>query len=252
MLKKTLVSFALASSLFACKDSAPQIIMQPSAEVAKPGQMMVTGTATLEVAPDCADLTMTISADGARPGNATEAAQAKQQALVAALMKLGVESADLKLSHLTLHPIYAQGELGWSQLKVATYRAEITVTVTTKRFDRIGAIMDVGAQTGASAMSSAFRRSDLPELKKKVREMALAAAKDKAAQTARSLGIELGRVVSVTEAPNGHMWGSGYFPQVSNEVRALPSAGGGGPTIGGTMQPLTLDISIGFELGKPA
>ncbi|MEO8702367.1 MAG: SIMPL domain-containing protein [Kofleriaceae bacterium] len=246
MLKKTLVSVALASSLFACRDAAPQIIIQPPTEVAKPGQMTVTGSATLEVAPDCADLTMTISADGARAGIATTGAQDKQQALVAALLKLGVEAADIKLSELTLNPIY--NEASWSQLRVATYRAQVTVSVTTKRFDRIGAIMDTGAQTGASSMASAFRRSDLPELKKKVRDMALAAAKDKAAQTARALGVALGRVITVSEAPNGYMWSNGYFPR-ANEVRAQPSSDGT-PSIGGVMQPLTLEISIGFELGK--
>jgi uncharacterized protein len=243
MLKKTLATLVLASSFIACKDPAPQFITLPPADVAKPGQMTVTGTATLEVAPDCADLTMTISSDGARPGVATSAVQAKQQQLIAALMKLGIETGDLKLSQLTLQPIYSED--GSSQLRVATYRAQITVTVTTKRFDQIGAIMDTGAQAGASQMASAFRRSDLPEQKKKVRDMALAAAKDKAAQTAKALGIELGRVISVSEAPGGYMWTSNYYPQ-ANEITRAPS----GPTIGGVLQPLTLDITIGFELVK--
>jgi len=251
MLKKTVASLALATSLLsfgACRD--PQIIAIPAAaDVVRPGQMTVTGTATLEVSPDCADLTMTISADGARPGLATAAVQAKQQEMVAALMKLGIEAADLKLSHLTLNPIYASNPDGWSQLKVATYRAEITVTATTRRFDQIGPIMDAGAQAGASAMSSQFRRSDLAELKKQVRDMALTAAKDKAAQTAKALGIELGRVVTVAEAPNGQMWDSAYFPRVSNEVARSAAPG---LAIGGVLQPLTLDITIGFELPKSA
>lgn len=252
MLKKTLAGLVLAGSLFACKDPAPQFITLPSpADVAKPGAMTVTGSATLEVAPDCADLTMTISADGARPGKATASLQAKQQELVAALLKLGIESADLKLSHLTLNPIYTPNEDGWAQLRVATYRAETTITVTTKRFDQIGSIMDTGAQAGVNAMSSAFRRSDLPELKKKVRDMALAAAKDKAAQTANALGIQLGRVVSVGESPGGYMWNAGYFPQVSN-VAARSDGASNAPAIGGTLQPLTLDITISYELAKTA
>jgi hypothetical protein len=249
MLKKTLASLVFATSLLsvaACKD--PQIIAVPAAlEAAKPGLMTVTGTATLEVSPDCADLTMTISVDGARPGIATAGVQAKQQELVAALMKLGIETADLKLSHLTLQPIYSpDADGGWSQLRVATYRAQITVTATTRRFDQIGTIMDAGAQAGATSMSSQFRRADLPELKKQVRDLALAAAKAKATQTAKALGIALGRVVSVAEAPAGHMWSSGYFPPVANEARPI----GGGSGIGGVLQPLTLDITLGFELGS--
>ena len=97
-------------------------------------------------------------------------------------------------------------------------------------------------------MSSQFRRSDLADLKKKVREMALTAAKDKAAQTAKALGIDLGRVVSVAESPNGQMWGSQYFPNVAMTADKTPSP----VSIGGAMQPLTLDITIGFELAKSA
>jgi len=249
MLKKTLASLVLATSLLACKQAAPQVIALPgNADLVRPGQMTVTGTATLEVSPDCADLTMSISADGAKPGLATAAVQARQQQLVAALMKLGVETSDIKLSYLTLNPIYGNDRDGWSQLKVATYRADITVTATTRHFDQIGALMDAGAQSGATSMSSQFRRSDLADLKKKVREMALTAAKDKAAQTAKALGIDLGRVVSVAEAPAGQMWGSQYFPNAAMSMdKAAPLV-----SIGGALQPLTLDITIGFELAKSA
>lgn len=250
-MKTALASLALASALFACKDPSSQMMAMPNPAEVRPGSMTVTGTATLEVSPDCADLTMTISSDGARPGIATKGVKEKQQALLEALTRLGVASSDIKLSYLDLNPIYAPNPDGWSQLKVATYRSQITVTVTTKKFDQIGDIMEAGASAGASAMTSQFRRSDLPELKKKVRDMALAAAKDKAAQTAKSLGISISRVVSVAEAPAGVMWGSHYFPQVSNAMETRPSVPSGpGIAIGGALQPLTLDITIGFELGK--
>lgn len=248
MLKKTLASLLLATSLTgatACRDSAPQIVAVPSADLNRPGTMTVTGTATIEVSPDCADLTMTISADGARPGDAAAAVQRKQHELVAALIAIGIENPDIKLSYLNLNPIFVQTREGISTLKVATYRAEVTVTATTKRFDKIGAMMEAGANAGASSMSSQFRRSDLAELKKQVRDMALQAAKDKAAQTAKGLGIGLGRVVSVAEAPNGQMWGSPYFPNAA-EVRSSSAV------LGGALQSLTLDITIGYELSTKA
>ena len=249
MLKSTLASLVLASSLVACADrGAPQVIAVPSpAAVEKPGEMTVVGTATLEVSPDCADLTMTIVADGARPGAATSAVQAKQQKIVAALAKLGVATSDLKLSYLTLNPIYEPNAQGWAQLRVHTYRAEITLTATTKKFDKIGEIMEAGADAGVSSMSTQFRRSDLPELKKKVRAMALAAAKDKAKQTADTLGIGLGRVVSVAESQGGSMWRNAYFPQVANSMAVSDSSA---VALGGALEPLTLDITIGFELAR--
>jgi uncharacterized protein YggE len=252
MMKNTLARLVLLASLLsvpACADrAAPQAVAVPAVELDKPGSMTVTGTAVLEVSPDCADLTMTIVGEGARPGQATAAVQKQQQELVLALKKIGVEGSDLKLSYLRLDPVYAQTPFGIAAPKITGYRAEVTVTATTRRFEQVGPIMEAGANAGASSMSSQFRRSDLPELKKQVREMALKAAKEKAAQTAKALGIELGRIVTVAETPNGMMWGSAYFPQVANEAVARPASG----TLGGALQSLTLDVTVGFELSKKA
>ena len=247
-MKKLLAGLVLATSLAACTERAPQVIAvpQPQADVVRPGVMTVTGSATLEVSPDCADLTMTLSTDGAKPGVAAATLAKKQQEVIEAMKQLGIEASDLKISHLTLNPIYKD----WQQLKLVTYRAEITITATTKKFDQIAAMMEAGANAGATSMTSQFRRSDLPELKKKVREMALKAAKEKAQTTAVALGIELGRVTSVGEAPAGVMWQSRYFPNyVVNAAEQAPAAA---QTVGGALQQLTLDVTVGFELSKSA
>lgn len=181
---------------------------------------------------------MTLSADDPTPGPATAQVQREEAALVAALKKLGVEGADLKLSYLTLQPVYDD-----HCLKIRTYRAQITVTATTRDFAKIAPLMEAGANAGATSLSSAFRRSDLAELKKKVRAMALKAAKEKAAQTADTLGIKLGRIVSVAENVGGQMWSNEYFPN------AMASQAGPA-TLGGALQPLTLDVTIGYELTR--
>jgi uncharacterized protein len=249
MLKKTLAALVLASSLTACADRAPHIIAMPAAaNIERPGTMTVTGQATLEVSPDCADLTITLAADNPKPGLAAKQLEAKKLILISQLQKIGVETADVKLSNLQLDPIYEPNREGWATLKVRTYRAQITVMATTKDFSKIADIMDVAASAGATHVSNQFRRSDLPALKKKVRDMALAAAKDKAKQTADALGIELGRVMTVAENQGGMMWHATYFPQVANsmETRDTSSA----VVLGGSLQPLTLDVTVGYELAK--
>ena len=152
----------------------------------------------------------------------------------------------MKLSLVSLEPIYEPNPTGWSQLKVATYRAQITVTATTRDFGKISTLMEAGSEAGVTAMTSAFRRSDLPELKKKVRDMALVAAKDKAKQTAGTLDIKLGRIISVAENPNGAMWSNAYFPQANMAEMRNNS----GASLGGTMQPLTLEVTLGYELAR--
>lgn len=223
---KTLLALTL---LAACHDTKVILPNTPKAD----GEMTVTGTATLDVSPDCADLTMTVAAEDVRPGAATQAAQQKENDVIAALEKSGVGEKELKLSNLQLFPVYDR------ESHIRGYRAAITITATTHDFAQIATLMDAGANAGASELSSRFRRSDLDQLKLKVRDMAIAAAKAKAQQTAKDLGIPLGRVVTVGERTGGEMWANAYFPQAA--------AGAG---IGGEMEPLTLDVTIGYELPK--
>src|SRR5438477_9333109 len=139
-----LATLALSTSLLAC-GRTPQIIAVQPGDLEKPGQMTVTGTATLQVSPDCADLTMTLTSDDPRPGAATTAVDVKEHELVAALHQLGVENGDLKLSLATLEPIYEPNPTGWARIKVHTYRAQITVTATTHDFGKIATLMQAGA-----------------------------------------------------------------------------------------------------------
>jgi uncharacterized protein YggE len=101
--------------------------------------------------------------------------------------------------------------------------------------------MDAAAGANASRIFSSFRRSDLPQLKTKVRDMALTAARAKAKQMTDALGIKLGRVVSIAESRND---GSAYYGSVSNEVIRGPRI----DAVEGSTQQLTLDVTLGFEL----
>ncbi|MEO8840570.1 MAG: SIMPL domain-containing protein [Kofleriaceae bacterium] len=219
-----------------------RVIAVSPAAVENPGLMTVTGSATLEVSPDCADLTMTISSDNLKPGAAVAAVDTKETGLVAVLTKQGVAPNDMKLSLVSLEPVY---ETNLYPLVIHAYRAQITVTATTRDFAKISALMEAGSDAGAIQMSSQFRRSDMPELKKKVRDMALAAAKEKAKQTAGALEISLGRIVSVGENAGGAMWNQSYVPQ-----NAVARDNSSGTTLGGTMQNLSLDVTIGYQLSK--
>lgn len=228
-----LVAICLAHPLSAIADATP--------DPARPGVMTVTGTATLEVAPDYADLMMTISADDLKPSAATHAVQVKRDALLAALARTGVERADIKLSFLTMNPIYERSSDSWEPTRVHTYRAEITIAATTRKFDQLGVIMDAAAGANVSRIFTSFRRSDLPQLKTKVRDMALTAARAKAKQMTDALGIKLGRVISIAETRNDN---SAYYPSVTNTVITAPRS----EVLEGTTQQLTLDVTLGFEL----
>jgi len=207
----------------------------------QPGVMTVTGTATLDVAPDTADVSMTLQTLAPRPKNAVVALRARQDQLVAALVALGIEASDIKISQLGLAPDYIYPEEGPPRLR--GYQASLVVTASTRRFELIGDMMEAGAGAGAQAMNTSFRCAGMPELKKKVRDMAIAAARDKAEQMTRGFGVKIARITALNEASAGNGW---YFdPALANAVDTEAQRR---VTLSPELQPLSLTITVGYEL----
>ncbi len=207
-----------------------------------PRTIAVTGTATLDVVPDVADVVFTVSGEAARPKAATAAARARQARLVTALRAAGVTEADLALSHLSIGPTYDS-----VSGRQRGYVASITVTASTRDFDLVGDLMDAGADAGATGMSTQFRVADLAARKAKVRGMALDAVKAKAAQTTEALGVALGEIRSISE-DGGSTWGPGWGAVENVYVQQAVSPSGAHAD----RQPLTLSVTVTYALSPDA
>lgn len=202
--------------------------------------MSVTGSAQLKVSPDCADISFSISVENAKPSVAAQMLQAKSNALVEQFKLREIDEGDIKLSTLELSPQLEYSQPLQKQV-FKGYTARSNFTASLKDFSKIGELYEVGANAGATSISLAYRRSDLPELRKKVRDMALEAARAKAEQMAKGLGIKLGRIVSVSEM------GSPWMQPANNQVVLNNFSAN---QIGGEFQTLSLDITVGYKLSS--
>lgn len=240
------LTVAAAAPTTGCQAEPPTLIVHTASPTATPRQVAVTGTATLEVSPDCADLTLTLSATARKSGAAAAEVRAQQARLLAALAKAEVGLEDVKLAQQTISP---QHEWVGDRQRFLGHQAAITLTVTTRKFELIGDLMELAAEAGATVTSTQFRRSDLDTLKTKVRTMALEAAKTKAAQIATTLDLTLGAIVGVVEANPSYVFSNTYFPRVANIAEASDAPG---PALGGELQPLTLEVTLTYELPSKA
>jgi uncharacterized protein YggE len=241
MTRHLALAAVLALVATACRSEPPTVTVVADKGTVGQG-LVVTGTATLQVSPDCADLTMTVTATAPRPGAAVEQVRARQTALVAALRRLGAADADLALSTVAIAP-----RVEWiEQRSVARgYDARITITVTTRKLDQVAALMEAGADAGVTEMTSQLRRSDLETLEGKVREQALLAARDKARRTAATLELDLGRITAVSEQSPSPLYSSAYVQRVANVVSAEAAAV---QSLAGEAQALTLDVTVTYDL----
>jgi len=236
-----LLSFLVVVTAACREPAAPPALPSTLQMVTTPAvpQFSVTGTAKLELVPDCADVSITITGESARTAQAAAASKAKQDLLMAALAKLGVAKADIKLSGVQLSPVFTYDLRGKVTSRV--FRAETRVVVTTRDFAKISDIMDAAAGAGIDQMTSAFRRQDIDGLKQQVRDMALDAALAKAKQMTGKLGVKLGPVVGIAESAGGQLWTNAYFQNVSAQS---PSDA----AVAVESQALTLEMTVSFQL----
>jgi uncharacterized protein YggE len=252
---KRLILVPIFASLLASAacSGTPQVIQLPAAAAPiipdRPlPQFSVTGQAKLEVTPNCADLMLTVSSEAPKSAAATTSTLAKQADLITRLEAAGVARSDIKLSAVQISPTFTYSSSG--TITSRTFRGEVRVTVTTKDFGKISDLMDASAAAGVSAMTSSFRHDGIEQLKKQVRDLALAAAREKASQMAAGLAFELGPVVGLTENPTGYMWQNGYFPNVRAAAETSLDAVDGMVGIGVEAQEISVDVSVSYEIKR--
>jgi uncharacterized protein YggE len=182
----------------------------------------VDGTARLEVTPDRLDLSLVLEVQKPRPAAAAKALRRQQKALHYALRVAGVKADDLATTHVTLAPQYkrypAQG--------IDHYAASVTFVTTLQDFSRLSDIMEAAAIAGVIRMHTRYWHSQIPALKRRLRETALSASRRKAAQIARSMGVATGQVLAVEETPESSFQGKPFWrTRVHNDFVNLRRSG---------------------------
>ena len=182
----------LAVGALGCRAPATHVHLDRDGEATKPtpGQFAVVGTATLDVRPDVVDLRLTIDAEAPRAPAAASQLRARQAALREALIAAGIAAEDLTFSSLGIEPVYVYANNAPPRLR--GYRASMNLTATSRSFDALPTLLEAAVGAGATNVTTERRVLDLPTRKREVRDLALAAAKAKAEQTASALGVKLG------------------------------------------------------------
>lgn len=162
--------------------------------------------------------------------------------VVAALKRAGIADRDIQTSNLSLNPEYRYAE---NQPPVLTgYRASNQVEVRFRELEQTGKILDALVAEGANQINGPNLTIDKPEeAMDEARQEALKIARARADVYARSLGMRVTRILSVSESgsmppPMPMMVQSAAFARDSaQEAKIAP----GEQTVGAT-------LSVTFEL----
>lgn len=170
---------------------------QPAAASAT-GRITVTGTGTVTGTPNQLVLSMGVGVNGSSVSAALAQANQATDRVTAALRGLGVASADIQTSGLSISPSYS----GSSQVP-AGYQVTESLTATLRQLGKAGQQIQAAADAGGNAITVSdvsLNLTDDGPLLAIARANAMKDARAKAGQFARAAGQPLGQIISITPA----------------------------------------------------
>lgn len=207
------------------------------AQEAMPPMINVTGTGTVEAAPDIATLMIGVTTQGDTAAAALAANTAALEAVLARLTTAGVAPGDMQTSNLSLNPNWTGYEN--NNPVISSYIASNMLTITIRNLDTLGAVLDASVADGANTLNGlTFAVADPKPLLDEARKEAVADARAKATLLAEAAGVKLGKIVSIAES-------SAFeppLPMYKAELAAAPV-----PVVGGEVG-MSASVTIFYEL----
>ncbi|CUH69657.1 26 kDa periplasmic immunogenic protein precursor [Thalassovita autumnalis] len=159
----------------------------------------VTGEGVVAATPDMATISLGVQQMADTPEIAMMQTAQASQAVVSRLKMMGIAEADMQTSNLSLHQVENYDRN--NQPRIEGYRASNSLRVQVRDLDQLGPVLTAALQDGANNFGGlSFGLSEPRPAQDQARQTAMKDALAKAALYAESAGVELGNVVSISEA----------------------------------------------------
>ncbi len=207
-------------------------------------RISVSGTGTVQVAPDMATITLGVTNENAEASAAMQATSEAVAQVLARLNEMGIEDRDVQTRDLSLSPVWSgRNAQNGDQPKITGFVASNRVFVRVRDLSQLGQIMDAVIQDGANDFGGlSFGVQDPKPVQAQARAQAVADAMTKAEQLAQAAGIALGPVESIAEQ------GGGVHPMA--EMRAMSMADAGGIPVAGGEIDVSVNVSMVFAISE--
>lgn len=218
---------------------------QTAATVASDGTLLsVSVQAEARRVPDIAILSAGVVTQAADANAALRANAEEMTKVVAAIKAAGIAERDIQTSGVNLNPQYRYTE---NQPPAITgYQASNNVNLTVRNIGKLGKILDALVATGANQINGpSFDVDDKESAYDEARRSAIDKAQKRAEMYAKTLGMRVRRIVSISE-------GGGYGPPRPMPMMAMArmeKAQADTPISPGESS-LSVNLDVVFELGR--
>lgn len=192
------VTVFLAATSMPSLSPHPTLALDPSSTTPE-HTISVSGTGTVTLQPDVADLHLGVLASKSTVKAAQAAAASSMTGVIAALKALGIDVKDIQTSNVSLQPTYDYTN-GNNPPRITGFQMSNSVTVTVRDLTRLGAAIDNSLAAGATSLDSVnFRVNDETAAESQARQAAMTEARAKADTLAASAGVTISGVASIAE-----------------------------------------------------
>ena len=201
----------------------------------------ISATGEVTRVPDLAIISAGVQTLSSTATAAIEENAARMERVRAALKRAGIDDRDIQTSSINLNPEYRYVEN--QPPKLTGYRATNTVNVKFRDLKRTGAILDALVREGANQINGPSLTIDKPEAAyDEARVKAIANGRARADLYARALGMQVVRLLSVSEGGGVHV--PPPMPYAMAAVRAERAD----TKIDPGTQELQVSVAMSFEL----
>jgi len=205
---------------------------------AAPGQVSVSGTATVSATPDTASFSISVNTNAASVKAALAANNTAMNSVEAAVTRDGITKSNLQTNNLSVQPVT-------NNTGVTTgYQVSDSLSVTTHQLASLGSVVADAVNTaGNTAQMSGitFSVTNSSSALDQARAEAIANARSEAVAIAKTSNTSVGRVLRITESDESSSPSPVAYAATMGAVRTSV------PVEQGT-QPVTVQINATYQL----
>ncbi|MDG4852566.1 MULTISPECIES: SIMPL domain-containing protein [unclassified Mesorhizobium] len=173
-----------------------------AADTQPPPRIVVSGEGEATVAADMAILTLSVMREAKTARAALDANNDAMAAVIAAMKSAGIADRDLQTAGIQINPRYNYTNKadGSQEAELVAYQVTNTLSVRVRDVDKTGDILDKAVSLGVNQGGGiAFTNDDPKATITEARKKAVADALAKAKTLAAAAGVNLGKVIEITD-----------------------------------------------------
>jgi len=198
------LSDGLSRLLITALLTLPLSVIASADESNPPPRILVTGEGSVDIAPDMAVLTLTVTRQAETARAALDANSNAMTEVHKAMLKSGIEKRDMQTSGFSIQPNYVypvpRNSSEREPPRIAGYTVRNSLTVRIRDIDAVGTILDQSVSLGVNDGGNiAFTNADPTAAIAEARARAVHDAIARADTLAEAAGVKKGRLLEISE-----------------------------------------------------